>query len=89
MVGLDGDVDGSGGFFFIEGGEGVCEVAGVTAGDAVVCLQHNPDGVEFLKPFPWQYMLCGHTHGGQADFPIVGPMYVPTGSTREYLKGVV
>ncbi len=61
--------------------------AGVTVGDAVVCLQHNPDGVEFLKPFPWQYMLCGHTHGGQADFPIVGPMYVPT-KHREYLKGL-
>ena len=61
--------------------------AGVDAGDAVVCLQHNPDGVEFLKPFPWQYMLCGHTHGGQADFPIVGPMYVPT-KHREYLKGL-
>ncbi|MGN6368908.1 MAG: metallophosphoesterase [Phycisphaerae bacterium] len=61
--------------------------AGVDVRDAVLCLQHNPDGVEFLAPYPWQYMLCGHTHGGQADFPIMGPMYVPS-KHREYLKGL-
>jgi uncharacterized protein len=61
--------------------------AGVTANNAVICLQHNPDGVEFLKPFPWQYMLCGHSHGGQANFPFVGALYVPM-RHREYLRGL-
>jgi predicted MPP superfamily phosphohydrolase len=61
--------------------------AGTHANDAIVCLQHNPDGVEFLRPYPWQYMLCGHSHGGQANFPVMGPMYVPM-RHREYLKGL-
>ncbi len=62
--------------------------ARVSVGDAVICLQHNPDGVEFLKPYPWQYMLCGHSHGGQANFPVVGALYVPM-RHREYLRRVL
>jgi predicted MPP superfamily phosphohydrolase len=42
---------------------------GLVPAEPILCLQHNPDGVEFLKPYPWQYMLCGHSHGGQANFP--------------------
>jgi predicted MPP superfamily phosphohydrolase len=59
---------------------------GLGAADPVLCLQHNPDGVEFLKPYPWQYMLCGHSHGGQASFPIIGALYVPM-EHRHYLRG--
>jgi predicted MPP superfamily phosphohydrolase len=61
--------------------------AGLTTGDSVLCLQHNPDGIEFLTPFPWQYMLCGHSHGGQANFPFVGALYVPM-RHRQYLRGL-
>lgn len=59
---------------------------GLSEKDAVVCLQHNPDGIDFLKPFPWQWMLCGHSHGGQANLPVMGPLYVPM-EHREYLRG--
>ena len=59
---------------------------GIGPNDAVICLQHNPDGIEFLKPYPWQYMLCGHTHGGQARFPFVGPLYIPM-EHRQYIRG--
>lgn len=59
----------------------------VELGDPVICLQHNPDGVEELRGYPWQYMLCGHSHGGQASFPIIGPMYVPM-RHRHYLRGL-
>jgi predicted MPP superfamily phosphohydrolase len=60
--------------------------AGLGVSDAVVCLQHNPDGVEFLKNYPWQWMLCGHSHGGQALFPGLGALYVPM-EHRHYLQG--
>jgi predicted MPP superfamily phosphohydrolase len=60
--------------------------SGLTAADPVVCLQHNPDGVEFLKPWPWQYVLTGHSHGGQAVLPGLGALYVPM-EHRQYLRG--
>ncbi|HUO11106.1 MAG TPA: metallophosphoesterase [Phycisphaerae bacterium] len=60
---------------------------GLLPTDAILCLQHNPDGVEFLRSHPWQYMLCGHSHGGQANFPFLGPMYVPM-KHRQYLHGL-
>jgi predicted MPP superfamily phosphohydrolase len=60
---------------------------GVTDEDICVCLQHNPDGCATLKDFPWRWMLCGHSHGGQVDVPILGPMYVPQ-EHREWLRGM-
>ena len=59
---------------------------GLGADDPVICLQHNPDGIEFLLPHPWQFMLCGHSHGGQAHFPVLGALYVPM-VHRQYLRG--
>ncbi|HEY4329051.1 MAG TPA: metallophosphoesterase [Phycisphaerae bacterium] len=59
---------------------------GLTPQDAVICLQHNPDGIEFLRDFPWQFMICGHSHGGQALFPLLGALYVPM-QHRQYLRG--
>jgi predicted MPP superfamily phosphohydrolase len=59
---------------------------GLTADEPIVVLQHNPDGVEGLRAYPWQYMLCGHSHGGQATLPLVGPLYVPM-EHRQYLRG--
>ena len=60
--------------------------AGLTPADPVICLQHNPDGITFLEAFPWQYMLTGHSHGGQAILPLLGALYVPM-EHREYLRG--
>jgi len=59
---------------------------GISPADAVICLQHNPDGVESLRDYPWQIMLCGHSHGGQALFPGLGALYVPM-QHRQYLQG--
>ncbi len=60
--------------------------AGLTPADPIICLQHNPDGIAFLEPFPWQFLLCGHSHGGQAHFPFVGPLYIPM-ERRDLLQG--
>jgi predicted MPP superfamily phosphohydrolase len=43
----------------------------------VVLLAHNPDSKQIVKPFRWDVMICGHTHGGQVIVPFQGPRYAP------------
>jgi predicted MPP superfamily phosphohydrolase len=38
----------------------------------VIVLSHNPDCKKLIKNYPWDLMLCGHTHGGQFVMPILG-----------------
>ncbi len=52
----------------------------------VVCLQHNPDGCAVLQKYPWDYMLCGHSHGGQVRFPLIGALHAPL-MHREWIMG--
>ena len=59
----------------------------VEAGEPCICLQHNPDGLPLLRDYSWQWMLCGHTHGGQVDLPFVGPLFVPV-ENRRWLRGI-
>ncbi len=56
------------------------------AAAATIVLQHNPDGIFLLLEFEWELVLCGHSHGGQADFPVLGALYVPM-EHREFLRG--
>jgi len=55
--------------------------AEVEAGDGAIniVIAHNPDTKDLLNNCDWQLMLCGHTHGGQIAFPLVGAPYVPVG----------
>ena len=32
-------------------------------------LVHNPDAIPLLKDYPGDFILCGHTHGGQVNLP--------------------
>lgn len=61
--------------------------AGVPPDATAFCLQHNPDAIDDLQAYPWDWMLCGHTHGGQVDLPLVGPLFVPI-IHRKYLRGI-
>ena len=38
-------------------------------GEPVILMCHNPDAKDILKPFFWNLMLAGHTHGGQFVVP--------------------
>ncbi|QOV89354.1 metallophosphoesterase [Humisphaera borealis] len=39
--------------------------AGVDPSLPIICLNHNPKNARELLPYPWQWMLAGHTHGRQ------------------------
>ncbi len=38
----------------------------------IFVMSHNPDSKSKLKPYDWDVLLCGHTHGGQLVVPIIG-----------------
>ena len=37
--------------------------------EPVILMCHNPDAKEILRPYFWNLMLAGHTHGGQFIVP--------------------
>jgi len=46
-------------------------------GRPLVVLAHNPDTLYSLKALNFDLMLSGHTHGGQVQFPFLGPPRLP------------
>lgn len=45
-------------------------------------LSHNPDTMVRLKHQPLDWVLAGHTHGGQVRFPLLGAPVLPLTATR-------
>jgi len=63
---------------------------GVPGGVPRVVLSHDPDVFAFWPPdVRLDLMLSGHTHGGQAHLPVLGPPYVPSQFGFRYLAGAV
>lgn len=60
---------------------------GKNCADATLVLSHNPDTKAALKPFAWDMMFCGHTHGGQVCLPLVGPPFLPV-RDRSFVAGL-
>lgn len=59
------------------------------SGVGVVTLSHNPDAVaEAGGEFVGHLVLCGHTHGGQLNFPWLGPLYTSSHYGRQFLQGM-
>jgi predicted MPP superfamily phosphohydrolase len=59
-----------------------------TLADACLILSHNPDVAEDVRDARVSLMLSGHTHGGQAVFPILGAPFVPSRYGQKYLRGL-
>ncbi len=55
--------------------------------DPVVLLAHNPDTKRLVRPYGWDLMLSGHTHGGQIAFPFLGAPIVAI-HDRRYAEGL-
>ena len=36
----------------------------------IICC-HNPDSIDHLDGYPGEIVLCGHTHGGQVNLPLL------------------
>ncbi len=53
-----------------------------TAGAPTVVLNHNPDAKTLLRPYRWDLMLSGHTHGGQIVLPLLGAPLAPVEDKR-------
>ncbi len=61
-----------------------------TVGDGAlfrIVLCHSPDGLVFARRYPFDFYVCGHTHGGQIAAPW-GPIVLPKGRmTRRFHSG--
>lgn len=52
-----------------------------------IVLSHNPDTVDLPIWDNYQsWVLCGHTHGGQCNFPLIGAPVLPV-ANRRYVSG--
>ena len=60
-----------------------------TPDDACLLVSHNPDFAENLRDRRVGLILSGHSHGGQAVFPVAGAPFVPSRYGTKYLKGKV
>ena len=62
--------------------------AGLCADVPRIVVSHDPDVFAYWPPdVRLDLMLSGHTHGGQAHLPLLGPPYVPSQFGFRYLAG--
>jgi predicted MPP superfamily phosphohydrolase len=63
-------------------------LAGVPDEVPRIVLSHHPDTfAHWPTDLRLDLMLAGHTHGGQAHLPLLGPPYVPSQFGFRYLAG--
>jgi uncharacterized protein len=64
-------------------------VQGINTELFTVLLCHKPDIVKDYSNIPCDIILCGHTHGGQIRFPLMGAAIAPDqGFLPKYNKGL-
>jgi len=63
--------------------------AEVEPGGPVVALVHSPDAALPAIARGASLVLCGHTHGGQINVPLLGPVHTATRVGRRLARGLV
>jgi len=53
-----------------------------------ILLSHTPDNIQWAQSQQIDLMLSGHTHGGQIQLPLLGPVYSPSRYGCRYASGV-
>ncbi len=61
--------------------------AGIDQNEPIIALSHNADSIFTLRRFGADWVLAGHTHGGQIRIPILGPMVLPV-HFKQFDKGL-
>ena len=51
-------------------------------------VSHSPDQIRWGYQQACKLLLCGHTHGGQIRFPVIGPVISPSWYGSRYASGV-
>ncbi len=68
-----------------------CDVSLALAGKPkdsfTILLSHSPDVYEESALWGVDLVLCGHTHGGQIAFPLLGAVYYNTSAPRKFGYG--
>ena len=59
--------------------------------DCRILLSHNPDVNENIDDLSEHidFIISGHTHGGQVVLPLVGALYIPSTFGQKYIAGLV
>ena len=55
--------------------------------DFKILLSHSPDQMEWAAPYRFDLMFAGHTHGGQIQLPLLGPLVAPSKYGVKYASG--
>ncbi|MEL7498403.1 MAG: metallophosphoesterase [Planctomycetota bacterium] len=55
--------------------------------DLRILMSHSPDQLDWAKPFNFDLMFAGHTHGGQIALPFFGPIVAPSKYGVLYASG--
>ncbi len=45
-----------------------------------ILVVHEPDFIQNIDTKNWNLILAGHSHNGQVRFPLIGPLFLPTGA---------
>ena len=56
-------------------------------GEFTILLVHKPDYARLAAGAGVDLYLCGHTHGGQVNLPVIGPLLHNTTAPRERARG--
>jgi predicted MPP superfamily phosphohydrolase len=52
-----------------------------------ICLSHSPDQFDWARRHGIDFLMCGHTHGGQGRLPLIGPILSPSWHGSRWASG--